>query len=140
MASDLAPMVLKGLIVPMTAYTPTYLGSSTPGTTTYSTQSGWYTRIGPIVFVTGTLVWTNATGTGNVRILLPFTSSNTSAQRHAGAVYIESVTFANGSIQAVNFANNNTLRLYSPATNAGSTELSIETAGTIVFSIWYMID
>jgi hypothetical protein len=121
-------------------YTPTYEGSTVPGATTYTTQAGWYIRIGSIVFVTGTLVWTAATGTGNVRISLPFTSSNTSGQRHAAYVYTESVTFANGSIQGVNFANNNTLRLFSPATNAGSTELSMEAAGTIVFSIWYAVD
>lgn len=121
-------------------YTPTYQGSTTGGTTTYTTQQGWYIRIGSVIFATGTLIWTNATGTGNVRILLPFTSSNTSGQRHAAYVYTENVTFANGSIQGVNFANNDTLRLFSPATNAGSTELSIEVAGTIIFSIWYVID
>lgn len=139
LAAKLWPFIAR-LFLETGTYTPTYQGSSTGGTTTYSTQSGWYVRIGNIIFTTGTLIWTNATGTGNVRISLPFTSSNTSAQRHVGAVYTESVTFANGSIQAVNFANNNTLRLYSPATNAGSTELSIEAAGTIIFSIWYQID
>lgn len=121
-------------------WTPTYTGSATAGTTTYTAQVGWYVRIGNIVFVLGHLVWTNATGTGNVRISLPFTSSNTSGQRTAGAVWTDSVTFANGSIQALNFANNAVLRLYSPATNAGSTELSIETAGTIIFAIWYLVD
>lgn len=133
---SIAPLFLKAT----TAYTPTYLGSSTPGTTTYTAQAGWYTRIGNVVFVTGNLAWTNATGTGNVRISLPFASSNTSGQRHSGSAWTESVTFANGSIQSLNFANNDTLRLYSPATNAGSTELSIETAGTIIFSLWYVID
>lgn len=124
----------------MGTWTPTYTGSSSAGVTTYSTQSGWYVQFGNSVFATGTLIWTNATGTGNVRISLPFTSSNTSGQRHAGSLYLESVTFANGSVQAVNFANNNTLRLFSPATNAGATELSIETAGTIVFSLWFQVD
>jgi hypothetical protein len=120
-------------------YVPTYTGSTTSGVTTYTVQVGWYTRIGAIAHVTGTIVWTAATGTGNVRISLPFTSVNNSGQRHAGSVYTESVTFANGSIQAVNFANNNTLRLYSPATNAGSTELVIEAAGQVVFTIWYAV-
>lgn len=139
LAADLRPLILGGLITTGT-YTPTYQGSTTGGVTTYTTQAGWYVKIGGVVFVTGTLIWTNATGTGNVRISLPFTSSNTSGQRHVGEVYTESVTFANGSIQAVNFANNNTLRLFSPATNLGSTELSIETAGTIVFSLWFAVD
>lgn len=123
----------------VTSYTPTYQGSTTGGSTTYTTQQGWYIRIGNIVLATGTLVWTAASGTGNVRILLPVTSKNTSGQRYIGAVYTESVTFANGSIQAVNFANNNTLRLFSPITNGAATELSIEAAGTIIFSILYQV-
>lgn len=138
-AAQLWPFLAR-LFIEIDTYTPTYTGSTTAGTTTYTTQQGWYTRVGSIVFVTGTLIWTAATGTGNVRISLPFTSSNTSGQRHAGSLYLESVTFANGSVQAVNFANNNTLRLFSPATNAGSTELSIEAAGTIVFSLWFEVD
>jgi len=136
----LAPYLLSFTEEHMGTYTPTYEGSGTPGVTTYTLQSGQYTRLGPIVYVTGTITWTAATGTGNVRISLPLTSANTSGQRHAGSVYTESVTFANGSIQAVNFANNNTLRLFSPATNAASTELVIEAAGTIIFSIWYHVE
>lgn len=47
-------------------YSPTIRGASTPGTTTYSSQVGSYTRIGNLVFVTGSVVWTAATGIGQL--------------------------------------------------------------------------
>jgi len=54
-------------------FTPTIFGTSVPGTTTYSAQSGSYTRIGRLVFFTLNVVWTNATGTGVIQIGgLPF--------------------------------------------------------------------
>ena len=62
------------------AWTPTVIGSGTAGTATYSTQEGFYTRIGNVVYYTATLTWTGGTGTGNLYIAgLPFTSKNTSA-------------------------------------------------------------
>ena len=52
-------------------YTPTYFGGTTAGATTYSFQQGKWTRIGNLIFVTGAVVWTAATGTGNACIALP---------------------------------------------------------------------
>lgn len=65
--------------VPTTGtWTPTLTAATTPPTgVTYGAQSGYYTRIGNVVFFTGTLTVTSL-GTGAVgtaRISLPFTSS-----------------------------------------------------------------
>jgi hypothetical protein len=58
-----------------TTFTPEVWGASTSGATTYSTQLGLYTKIGNVVFYQIWLLWTAATGTGNLRIGgLPFTS------------------------------------------------------------------
>lgn len=55
-------------------FTPTLYGSTVAGITTYSSQTGEYTRIGGMVFCRLAIVWSNTTGTGEARIGgLPFT-------------------------------------------------------------------
>lgn len=117
-------------------FTPTYNGT-TPGTTTYSTQEGSYVRLGNnLVVVRAFLIWTNATGTGSVRLGgLPFTC----ASDVAFAVETANVTFANGSIQGLLVAGANSAQLVSPATNAGGTELSVEVAGVLRYTIAYFV-
>jgi len=66
-------------------YTPTYLGSSTPGVTTYTTQVGRYIKIGQLVIASVFLNWSAATGTGTALISLPFAPLYTSSIRYAGA-------------------------------------------------------
>lgn len=118
-------------------WVPTYVGGTTAGVTTYSTQSGQYTRIGDMCFARGVLVWTNATGTGQVRISLPFASA--AASFTGGAIYIDAVTFTTTTPLLLNATGNSYAILASPASNAGSAVLAIETAGTIVYDIFYKI-
>lgn len=67
-------------------YTPTYLGRTTPGATTYTTQLGAWTRNGRLLTVTVFLNWSAATGTGIALISLPFAPSyNPAGIRYAGA-------------------------------------------------------
>lgn len=120
-------------------YTPTYEGSTTAGTTTYSAQQGSWWRFGQAIFFTITLAWTGATGTGQVRILLPFTAANVTNQNAAANLYHTTVTFANGSVVALISQNSNLVRLFSPATNANGTELAIEAAGTLAMSGCFFI-
>ncbi len=62
--------------VQWTSWTPTLIGQSTAGTTTYTTQSGSYMRMSNMVIATFSVVITAATGTGNINIGgLPFTFS-----------------------------------------------------------------
>ena len=57
-------------------WTPTIIGSTTAGTGTYTTQAGIYVRVGNMVYISGTVIWTAHTGTGNMLIAgLPFTRS-----------------------------------------------------------------
>lgn len=119
---------------PETAYTPTYLGASTAGTTTYTTQEGYYYRIGDIIFAQLNLTWTNATGTGFVRLGgLPYAASRTIAF----PAWVNNLTFANGSIQGLLQAGNALAQLYSPASNVANTELTMEVAGSIRALIIY---
>jgi hypothetical protein len=55
------------------AWTPIVFGATTVGTTTYTQQDGAYSREGNAVTVTFEVVWSAASGTGNVKIGgLPF--------------------------------------------------------------------
>ena len=120
-------------------YTPTYLGGSTPGTTTYTTQYGEWTRIGRLIFVMGRLVWTAATGTGNAQISLPITIVNRTDLFGAGSLDMTNVTFAAGTPLMLLQPGTAVFIMRSPATNAASTNVAIEAAGTLNFSCWYEV-
>lgn len=120
-------------------YQPTYLGGTTPGATTYTTQYGEWRRYNDVIFVAGRLVWTAATGTGNAQISLPSTPVNTADLFGAGSLDITNVTFANGSPSILLQPNVAVFIMRSPITNAGSAVVQMEAAGTLNFSLWYMI-
>jgi hypothetical protein len=57
-------------------FTPTIVGATTPGTGTYSTQSGEYTKIGNAVYFIVRIAWSAHTGAGSMRVSgLPFANS-----------------------------------------------------------------
>ena len=119
------------------AYTPTYVGGTTAGATTYTLQQGSYVRLGPVVIATGAVIWTAATGTGNARISLPFPA--VAVINFTGSVRVESVTFAN-STPEVEFSNTQQFFVMrSPLTNAGGAVVQVEAAGNIIFTITYFI-
>lgn len=117
-------------------YTPTYLGQTTAGATTYSTQEGTWVRIGRVVYVTGAVAWTAATGTGNAIVSLPFTAA--SAINHTGSIRLVNVTFANSSPEP-EFSATAFFAMRSPLTNAGGTVVAVEAAGNIIFTIIYLV-
>lgn len=118
------------------AHTPTYVGGTTAGATTYTAQSGRYTRLGDVVILTLQVAWSAATGTGNARVSLP----HTVAANVSGAQRLSSVTFANGSVEVLITNGTNYIEFSSPITNAGSTMVAVEAAGNIVATVVYLID
>lgn len=120
-------------------YTPTYLGNTTAGVTTYTIQQGAWVRIGALVVATGSVVWTAATGTGFAAFGLPFAAVNVANQNYSGSVRVDSVTFANGTPQIVVLPTAAAFLLLSPLTNAASAAVNVEAAGNIVFTVSYFI-
>lgn len=120
-------------------WTPTYLGGTTPGSTTYTVQVGRYLLIGNRCLFSLRVDWTAASGTGNAQIYLPFTCVNLGTSIHAVSVYVNNLTFANGSVQGAVIDNTNYMILASPITNAGVTVVQVEAAGTIIASGVYEI-
>jgi hypothetical protein len=123
-------------------WTPTYVGGTTAGVTTYTAngQSGHYTRIGNVIVARGYVNWTAATGTGQARISLPFTAAAGTFRYTAVAVWNFGVTFAAGTPQGLLFPSTAYVTLWSPATNAASTQVNVEAAGEIAFQATYHID
>lgn len=65
------------------SWTPVVTGSTSAGTGTYTIQRATYTKIGNIVAFTIHIVWSAHTGTGTIRVSLPFTAATPAA----GGVY-----------------------------------------------------
>jgi hypothetical protein len=133
------PLQGWGFIVPQSGtYVPTYDGV-TPGATTYTTQVGFWRRVGDIIFFNGRVTWTAASGTGAAVVSLPFTSQNTANMRYAVGVYLTNVTFANGAVQATIVPNSAVFSMSSALTNAAPTNVNVEAAGDIIFSGWFVL-
>lgn len=129
---------LTQIIYETGSITPTLAGSTVAGVTTYVSQTGQYTRLGNRVDFSLTLQWSAATGTGNPRIGgLPYAS--VAGQNFAPSIWHSTVTFANGSVAVLLSPSLTTMRLFSPLTNAGATELVMEAAGLIVVSGTYFV-
>lgn len=82
-------------------FTPTLYGTTTAGTTTYTVQLGDYEKVGRLIYCTFTLIWTNATGTGEAQVGgLPYTPLALSGtKRHAfSASYYNGLTLPSGKI------------------------------------------
>lgn len=75
-----------------TTYTPVINGSSSAGSGTYTYQHGYYTKIGNLVLVDIALSISAHTGTGNIRVTLPFTAKNTTNFFQTLAISANSLT------------------------------------------------
>lgn len=127
------------------SFTPTIVGGAVTGVTTYSTQNGYYTRIGNTVFVQGQIAITAATGTGNSTIgALPFTVKSQTNGNVLGSFIIFAAGWAwpaSTTHLQTYFANNTTTALVaaSGSSNAGNFLQMSNAAATIVFSGVYQI-
>jgi hypothetical protein len=90
-------------------FTPTLSGGGTAGTTTYSIQSGKYTKVGRMVHVTLNISYTSATGTGSYNIGgLPFTSANIDQNYAVGSIIPSGLNWTGGtSLLPLQFQNTN---------------------------------
>jgi len=122
-------------------FTPTIIGTTVAGEGTYSTQLGRYTKIGRIVTVNISLVWSAHTGTGNMKIAgLPFTSTNTGTGMNWGcAPQFVNMTMPASSVPFASiYINSAVIDLMSVSiTNAATTALAMDTGASVYLSITY---
>ena len=82
-------------------FTPTMV-PTTAGTTTYTTQGGYYVKIGKFVSITGGLGWSAQTGSGQPRVGgLPYAISSQDSNYGGNGMGMCDMTLSSSSYQAV---------------------------------------
>jgi hypothetical protein len=117
-------------------FTPVVEGSTTPGTATYSTQSGVYTKIGRVVSFTVNVGWSGHTGTGGLRISgLPFATSG------IHAITIRTVDISMPASNVIQGYVNSTLCYFEtqPTGGGGAPTLAMDAAGSLLVSGCYIV-
>jgi len=102
-------------------FTPVLEGTTSAGVGTYTTQLGFYTRIGNKVTFHLNIGWSAHTGTGNMLIVgLPFASTNTTFQP-VEIVPSNMTTPAGAIVKAMVIANSQNINIYSILTGGVTT-------------------
>ena len=113
-------------------WTPTWYGSTTAGTTTYTQQLASYTKIGNLIFFAFQMAVTNSTGTGNIRIGgFPFNNWN-NATYGAINTYFAGFNLSGynaGYVASLALLSNNNVAIpyFSTASQINGAEISIAT-------------
>lgn len=133
-------LALANAFVDKTAFSPTISGGTTAGAGTYTTQLGYYSRVGNIVFFEVQLTWSAHTGTGQMRLSsLPIAAANNGINVPL-TVYWTGIT-----ISAVG---NKVLCIVAPATtyanfyeiaDGATAALAIDTAATAAIAGHYFV-
>jgi hypothetical protein len=114
-------------------WSPTILGNSTAGTTTYTTQNGTYTKIGRMVTVTLKVQYTAATGTGTLSVgNFPFTAA---AGEHVGSVMVDNLDMpANGSYALYLNAGQTTAQIYISVDNGSVNAAQLSNEAAVIWT------
>lgn len=118
-------------------YTPTISGSTSSGSATYTSQTGYYTKIGNVVYVTAVMVWSGHTGTGNMRLSgLPFTVLNVTGLEPPLSLYLSDIALTALNVGQATFRRNATYAemLQYPTGGGAATDVPIDAAGTIRYA------
>jgi hypothetical protein len=119
------------------SFDPVIEGDDPVGTGTYTTQSGYYRKVGGLVSFNLRLVWTAHTGSGNMLIDgLPFL---TSLNFHPVSVMSSGISLATGCmLQAYVIPGNYKVRLLqTPLTTTSMSDVNLDSAGEIIMAGTY---
>ena len=117
------------------SFTPILEGTTSAGVGTYTTQTGYYSRVGNLVFFSISLVWTAHTGTGNMKITgLPLTAARISTCPLSFAT----MTFSGVPVGQIN-ASTTEIQLVYTTTGSGSTGMAMDTAASVWVSGVYSV-
>lgn len=140
-----------GKAINVTTQTPLNYGTWTPtvvgtvaGTTTYTTQQGYYTLVGNLVYVEAQIAITAATGTGTAVFGgLPFTIKNLTSYLPIGSCEIASGTWtwpvANTTMSFRGVPNTTTGNFGTSGSTVVNNLQMTNGAATFVYSMWYQI-
>ena len=107
-------------------WTPTVTGSSTAGTTTYSTQNGYYTKIGRLVNINCIVNWSSMTGSGFMELKgIPYAIANLSpgSQNYpVGSVLPSNINWTGGTmLVGLGLGGSSIVALYGSSDDGGAT-------------------
>ena len=120
-------------------WTPTAVGASTAGTTTYSIQSATYVKIGRLVHVRAYVAWSAATGTGGLYVRgLPYTIGSSVSYGGPAINYWHNITQAGAGVNAIWGVGNDFVYFYNTG-NPTASAVSIVTAGSVILCGAYYI-
>lgn len=122
------------------SFTPTVIGSSTAGTTTYTTQLGQYSRIGNVVFVVITLSWSAMTGTGDLQVGgLPFAPNAT--LQSGLSIWYNNLTVGAGKQLTCETSTSSSILLLTANDPSGgaSANVGVDNSATLIISGFYKL-
>jgi len=124
------------------SFTPTLYGSTTAGTVTYTTQTGWYYRQGILIDVFFNVQWSNwVGGSGDINLMLPYTVFNSTDDIFNGTVGTNNLNYANASDTYVTMRlDSNSKKAYFVSHQYGGAEgnLQVQASGGLCGSIRYI--
>lgn len=125
----------------LTAGTVLVQGTTSAGTQTASVNTGYYTRIGSLVFVVMQITWSAHTGTGNIRVSgLPFTAKNTNRPAVLN-ISASSLTYTAGATLVGHVEQNaKTLLVNEVANGVALAGVALDTAATLYISGCYVAE
>lgn len=99
---DMVAANLATAALPVETWTPTILGSSSNPTLTYTSQVGFYVRIGNLVHVSARIAWSALSGGGgNARVSLPIAGAGNGDFSETLPVLLAGIEFPTGVTSAV---------------------------------------
>lgn len=123
---------------PSGTFTPTIVGSTTPGVGTYTTQFGDYRIVGKVVFFNLALSWNAHTGTGDMSIAgLPFANYNRAV---IVMPFISGISMTAGNVLQI-FVNGgaSTIGIRQVAQGLTSANVPMDTSGTLNVTGFYFL-
>ena len=123
-------------------WTPQWQGSTTAGTTSYSTNQASYKKIGQLVYVSGYTEITGATGAGAWTLNnLPFVGDNGTYYVAPGSCMLHNFNLPDTALWVVPYKNSNTddMSLYYSRDNSAWAQLQVsqDDAFRVIFSLTY---
>jgi hypothetical protein len=111
-------------------FTPTVYGATSAGVTTYVLRQSRFQRVGRVVNFQLTVIWSNATGTGELRVGgLPYLSDSTSGNFSSFSIHASGLTLPSGYSQITARVSKNVDYIRILAVGSGRAQSSIGITG-----------
>jgi len=122
-------------------FTATVVGSSTPGTASYSGQVAKYTKVGRLVHFEIVLDWSSGTGTGNLLITgMPFTVGSGLTYPGLTVGYLANIALTASNVATASMDNTVYIRMFQYPVGGGAvTAVPYDASGTIVLTGSYAV-